>query len=160
MAPSIVARHKKWFIEPWVEEANDPKFGFTYKPSKELVAREDGDAEVIRAALEIEVDLDEGDAGHSASEGDVDDGVDPRVLFENEARDIISNVRSGVQCPNDDAGARTSAPMVLYCPTVSMSGKVVYKSTLVNELNGIPSFLKIGSLVFAIIFILIILRTT
>jgi hypothetical protein len=35
MAPSIVARHKKWFIESWVEEANDPKFGFTYKPSKE-----------------------------------------------------------------------------------------------------------------------------
>jgi hypothetical protein len=96
MAPSTVARHKKWFIEPWVEEANDPKFGFTYKPSKELVAGEDGDAEVMRAALEIGVDLDEGDVGHSASEGDVDDGVDPRVLFENEARDIISDVRSGV----------------------------------------------------------------
>jgi hypothetical protein len=71
----------------------------------------------MRATLEIGVDLDEGDAGHSTSEGDVDDGVDPRVLFENEARDIISNVRSGVQCPNNGAGAGTSAPMVLYCPT-------------------------------------------
>jgi hypothetical protein len=47
MAPSTIARHKKWFIEPWVEEANDPKFGFTYKPSKELVVGEDGDAEVM-----------------------------------------------------------------------------------------------------------------
>jgi hypothetical protein len=142
MAPSTVAKHKKWFIEPWVEEANDPKFGFTYKLSKELVAGEDGDAKVMQATLEIGVDLDEGDAGHSASEGDVDDGVDPRVLFENKARDIISNVRSGVQCPNDGAGARTSAPTVLYCPTVSMSGKVVYKSTLVNELNGNPFLSK------------------
>jgi hypothetical protein len=159
IAPSIVARHKKWFIEPWVEEANDPKFGFTYKPSKELVVEEDGNAEVMRAALETGVDLDEGDAGHSASEGDIDDGVDPRVLFENEARDIISNVRSRVQCPNNGVGAGTSAPTVLYCPTVSMSGKVVYKSTLVNEQMGIPSFLKIGSLIFAILFILIILRT-
>jgi hypothetical protein len=137
MAPSTVAKHKKWFIELWVEEANDPKFGFTYKPSKELVVGEDGDAEVMRAALEIGVDLDEGDARHPASEGNIDDGVDPRVLFENEARDIISNVRSGVQCPNDGVGARTSVPMVLYCPTVSISGKVVYKSTLMNEhLNG------------------------
>jgi hypothetical protein len=142
MAPSTVARHKKWFIEPWVEEANDPKFGFTYKQSKELVAGEDGDAEVMRVALETGVDLDEGDAGHSASEGDVDDGVDPRVLFENEARDIIFDVRSGVQCSNDGTGARTSAPMVLYCPTVNMSGKVVYKSTLVNELNGNPFLSK------------------
>jgi hypothetical protein len=143
MAPSTVARHKKWFIEPWVEEANDPKFGFMYKLSKELVAVEDGDAEVMRVALEMkDEDLDEGDAGHSASEGDVDDGVDPRVLFENEARDIISDVRSGVQCPNDGAGAGTSTPMVLYCPTVSMSGKVVYKSILVNELNGNPFLSK------------------
>jgi hypothetical protein len=44
MAPSTVARHKKWFIEPWVEEANDPKFGFTYKPSNKPVAWEDGNA--------------------------------------------------------------------------------------------------------------------
>jgi hypothetical protein len=141
MAPSTIARHKKWFIEPWIEE-DDPKFGFTYKPSKELVAGEDGDAEVMQAALEIGVDLDEGDAGHSASEGDVDDGVDPRVLFENEARDIISDMRSKVQCPNDGAGAGTSVPTVLYCPTVRMSGKVVYKSTLVNELNGNPFLSK------------------
>jgi hypothetical protein len=141
MAPSTIARYKKWFIEPWIEEANDPKFGFTYKPSKELVAGEDGDAEVMRAALEIGVDLDEGDVGHPAGEGDVDDGVDPRVLFENEARDIISDMRSGVQCPNDGVGAGTSVPTVLYCPTASMLGKVVYKSTLVNELNG-NSFLS------------------
>ena len=104
MAPSIVARHKKWFIELWVEEANDPKFGFTYKPSKEPVAGKDGNAKVMRAALETWVDLDEGDAWHSASEGDVDDGVDLRVLFENEAQDIISDVRSSVQCPYDGAG--------------------------------------------------------
>jgi hypothetical protein len=89
-----------------------------------------------------------------------DDGVDPRVLFENEARDIISDVRSRVQCPNDGVGAGTSAPTVLYCPTVSMSGKVVYKSTLVNELNGNPFLSKDRLLVFAILFILIILRTT
>jgi hypothetical protein len=142
MVPSTVARYKKWFIEPWVEEANDPKFGFTYKLSKELVAGEDGNAEVMRAVLEIGVDLDEGDAGHLASEGDVDDGVDPRVLFENEARDIISDVRSGIQCPIDGVGAETLAPMVLYCPTISMSGKVVYKATLVNELNGNPFISK------------------
>jgi hypothetical protein len=39
----------------------------------------------MRAALEIGVDLDEGDVGHSANKGNIDDGVDPRVLFENEA---------------------------------------------------------------------------
>jgi hypothetical protein len=136
MAPSFVARHKKWFIEPWIEEINDPKFGFMYKPSKDPVVGEDGDAEVMRAALETGVDLDEGNVGHPASEGDIDDGIDPRVLFENEARDIISKVRSRVQCPYDGVGAGTSAPTVLYCPTVSMLGKVVFKSTLVNELNG------------------------
>jgi hypothetical protein len=114
----------------------------------------------MRATLETGVDLDEGDAGHSTSEGDIDDGVDLRVLFENEAQDIISDVRSEVQCPYDSVGAGTSSPTVLYFPTVSMSGKVVYKSTLENELNGNSSFLKIGSLVFAILFILIILRTT
>jgi hypothetical protein len=63
-------------------------------------------------------------------------------LFENEARDIISDVRSRVQCPNDGAGAGTSVPTVLYCPTVSMLGKVVYKSTLVNELNRNPFLFK------------------
>jgi hypothetical protein len=141
MALSTVARHK-WFIEPWVEEANDPKFGFTYKPSKEPEIGEDGNAEVMRAALETRVDLDEGDARHSANEGDVDDGVDPRVLFENEARDIIFDVRSGVQCPYDGVGIGTSAPTVLYCPTISMLGKVVYKSTLMNELNGNPFLSK------------------
>jgi hypothetical protein len=133
---------KKWFIEPWVEEANDPKFGFTSKPSKEPVAGKDGDVEVMQAALETGIDLDEGDAGYSASEGDVDDSVDPRVLFENETRDIVSDMRIGVQCPYDGAGAGTSAPTVLYCPTVSMLGKVVYKSTLVNELNRNPFLFK------------------
>ena len=92
MTPSTVARHKKWFIELWVENTNDPKFGFTYKTSKEPVAGEDGNIVVMRAALETGVDLDERDARHSASEGDVDDGVDPRVLFKNKAQDIISNM--------------------------------------------------------------------
>jgi hypothetical protein len=96
----------------------------------------------MRAALETRIDLDEGDAWHSASEGDVDDGIDPRVLFKNEARDIISDVRSGIQCPYDGARAGTSAPTVLYCPTVSMLGKVVCKSTLMNELNRNPFFSK------------------
>jgi hypothetical protein len=142
MAPSTVVRHKKWFIELWVEEANDPKFGFTYKPSKEPIAGEDGDAKLMRVALETGIDLDEGDVGHSASKEDIDDGVDPRVLFENKARDIISDVRSRVQCPYNGVGTGTLAPTVLYCPTLSMSGKVVYKSTLVNELNGNPFLSK------------------
>jgi hypothetical protein len=86
--------------------------------------------------------LDEGDAVHSANERDVDDGVDPRVWFENEARDIIFDMRSGVQCPYDGARIETSAPTVLYCPTVSMLDKIVYKSTLVNELNGNPFLSK------------------
>jgi hypothetical protein len=60
MVPSNYARQKKWFQEPWMEEVRDPKFGFTYKPSKTLELGEDGDREVMRAVLENELESLEG----------------------------------------------------------------------------------------------------
>jgi hypothetical protein len=36
MAPSVVARNKKWYLEPWVVEQGDPKF-LSYSPSAKAV---------------------------------------------------------------------------------------------------------------------------
>jgi hypothetical protein len=33
MAPLACARNKKWYLEPWIEEARDPSFAFSYKPA-------------------------------------------------------------------------------------------------------------------------------
>ena len=47
MAPLVVARNKKWYLEPWIVEQGDPKF-LLYFPSAKAVPGQDGDAEVIR----------------------------------------------------------------------------------------------------------------
>jgi hypothetical protein len=62
MAPSSLAQNKKWFVTPWLVELTDAKH-FAYTPGKRPVAGDDGDAEVLRDALD--------DA--SASEDPVDD---------------------------------------------------------------------------------------
>jgi hypothetical protein len=53
MAPSAIAKHKKWFTQPWTVERTDAKH-FAYIPSKTPVADEDGDAEYLRYTLEIQ----------------------------------------------------------------------------------------------------------
>jgi hypothetical protein len=46
MAPSTVAREKKWFLEPWVLEGQDPKY-WAFVPSRTPTAGDDGNGEAL-----------------------------------------------------------------------------------------------------------------
>jgi hypothetical protein len=49
MAPTVYARDKRWFTEPWRLERTDGKH-MAYVPSQTPVAREDGDSKVMQEA--------------------------------------------------------------------------------------------------------------
>ena len=50
MAPSTMARKKRWFLQPWSIEKQDPKH-WLYVPPLKPIAREDRDVEVLFEAL-------------------------------------------------------------------------------------------------------------
>jgi hypothetical protein len=50
MAPSTVAREKRWFLQPWSIEKQDPKH-WSYVPPLKPIAGEDRDVEVLCEAL-------------------------------------------------------------------------------------------------------------
>ena len=55
MAPSTYARTKTWFLEPWLVEKIDPKH-WAYVPVAQLVSGEDGDAQVLRESMNVQMD--------------------------------------------------------------------------------------------------------
>jgi hypothetical protein len=67
------------------EEAKDPKFGFTYKPSNVLTPGKDGDAEVMRVALESRRDPCADTNENPNEEIVVDDGLNAADVLEREA---------------------------------------------------------------------------
>lgn len=147
MAPSSVAKMKRWFLEPWVLKSLDPKC-CTFVPSKTPAPSDDGDGEALREALAAAVVLDslttqEGE-GMPHLEGDVhedfDDGLDLVPVAENEYRDALSELMDQVEPPLD-ACEPVNKPWKRV-QTVEYNGKCIYKSTLVSELNGNPFLSK------------------
>lgn len=51
MACFIVAKCKKWLMEPWTSEAIDPKHGLAYVPPKRALLGENKDKEAMRDAM-------------------------------------------------------------------------------------------------------------
>lgn len=144
MAPSAVARDKKWFVEPWVVEAVDTKH-WSYVPPVTPVRGEDGDGEVMRESLSTEAlsteDLEECPETESAGESVIEDDLDPVEVAEDECRHAIREILStGDALPINEIEAPTATPRI--SPVVSYCSKVIYKSTLVSELNGNPFLSK------------------
>jgi hypothetical protein len=139
MAPSSVARNKKWFTEPWTVEKLDPKH-FAYVPTKSPVPGEDGDCEVLRHALELEEFADAADEASRAvtkENEDVDDLLDAATVAEIEARDVICTMLD-----NHESQVQDIASPEKVIPFVEYDGNVIYKSTLVSQLNGNPFLSK------------------
>jgi hypothetical protein len=139
MPPSSFAREKKLFQEPWVEEAKDPNFSFIYKPSRTLESCDDGDREVMRAVFE-------GDVIPTEEEIVDDDGLEgsevAAALLEVEARDVITATLADTTLANGSIAMESAGVKSKYNPIVTVIGKNVYKSTLVNELDGNPFLSK------------------
>jgi hypothetical protein len=137
MAPSTVARNKKWFTEPWSVEKLDPKH-FAYVPTKTPIPGEDGDGEVLRHTLEQSECAANDDADVETSDNaEVEGEADATCLLENEARDAIRSMLDEHERQLEDIPRpQTVIPYVTY------SGNVIYKSTLVSQLNGNPFLSK------------------
>ena len=156
MAPSTHAKSKTWFQQPWLLEAADPKH-WSYIPPTKPVSGDDGDAEVLRDSLVEAAEEDEsGDGSYNDGlnlEAElVNDGLDPIAIAEDECRVVISKMLDSIEerPPNCIPGIPNTIPAV---PVVEYIGKVIYKSTLVSELNGNPflskdRLTKIKNLVF------------
>jgi hypothetical protein len=138
-----VVRNKKWYLEPWVVEEADPKF-MSYSPSKKAVPGEDGDAEVIRdkEAPLSQVCSSGEDVENLDAENLLPTCDDDVVILEDEARHVLRDMlnvhENQVHCPNQRSDEKIS-------PTIEYDGKpgkVMFKSTLVSELNGNPFLSK------------------
>lgn len=139
MAPSAVARGKKSTVE-----AADSKH-WSYHLPVSLVRGEDGDGKVMRESLATKAPFTENlevDPDCNLGEDSITtDDLDPLQVVEDECkhafRDIISTSEA---LPITDLEACECSPrislMVKYC------SKMLYKSTLVSELNGNPFLSK------------------
>jgi hypothetical protein len=142
MAPSSIARDKHWFLQPWSIEALDPKH-WSYVPAAKATVGEDGNGEVLRdamaaAATDPTTVVDLGEGLFHLEEDLFDDRVSPVEVAQNECKDAISEMFNAVECPMDEA-SHSDTKII---PIVEFSGKVIYKSTLVSELNGNPYLSK------------------
>ena len=143
MAPSTVAKKKDWFLTPWVVEKADFK-SFAHVPQRNPVAGEDGDVEVLaHEADELTARLD-GDGDESlaeydtlAEEGEFDDGLDPLVVAESEARHCLGDMLNSIS-----GEVSITPPPKKIVPVVEFGGCNIYKSTLVAQLNGNPFLSK------------------
>lgn len=140
MAPSREARKKTWWTEPWIEEALDKTF-MAYKAGARPTAGEDGDGEVLReaereAAVQVdgECELEHVDVDHEV----FDDKLDPVAVASEEVVSIFDELLcSGVQ----QMGTIQSDATIV-SPTVRFGENVIYKSTLVSQLNVNPFLSK------------------
>jgi hypothetical protein len=103
MAPSTLAREKRWFLQPWKVEREDPEF-WAYLPTKKVTAGEDGDGKVLREAMATPVAVPEmvsadGEQFLHLEEDLVDDGLDPLLVAKNECRDALSDLMNLVEPP-------------------------------------------------------------
>ena len=143
MAPSMHARPqlKVWFTKLWEVEKADGKF-LNFKPSCTPVLGEDGRLEVLRHSLQVAASLG-GQTGQLPVDQEnlesefFEDGEDATVVVEDEVRDAIANM---LNCHEQQILA-TPAPTKV-SPTVAYKGHLIYKSTLVSQLNGNPFLSK------------------
>jgi hypothetical protein len=136
MAPSAVAKQKKWFTQPWIVERIDAK-NFAYTPSKTLVADEDGDTEYLRHTLEIHAqNADDNlcnddspcqEAELTAKEFDAVEDTQHITIVEDEARGAIRDMLDEHEVVIDDPYEGQKI-----VPIVEYSGNVIFKSTLVS----------------------------
>jgi hypothetical protein len=71
-----------------------------------------------------------------------DDGLSALEVAKNECRDAISAILDAAKVPTDCPTVGDADSDTKIIPTVDYSGKVLYKSTLVSELNGNPYLSK------------------
>ena len=144
MAPSIVAREKKWFLEPWSLEAADDKH-WAYSPPARPVAGEDGDSEVMRETLASNSES-PCESEHAADFQEIedamcDDGLNNVEVAEDECRHAICEILNTAES-HEETSERAGEGTARISPVVEYSGKTIYKSTLVSELNGNPFLSK------------------
>ena len=130
------SRRKIWFDRPWLAEREDRQC-FHYKPSARPTSGEDGDSEVLRDRLVSELSAAEPPA-HAPQMRDnleefaaEEDESEHLRIIEEEARDAVTDVLNSaeVQVQQPQGSERIEA-------TVEADGHVIYKSTLVSQLNG------------------------
>ena len=128
-------------------ENADPKH-WAYVPPMKLVAGEDGDVEVLREALDQQMEgeiADCEDSNNDAEIGDLDvvleDGQDDLRVAEEECKDAISQMLDGVE-PSEPPLTNSNSDAAKILLVVKYMEKAIYKSTLVADLNGNPFFSK------------------
>jgi hypothetical protein len=146
MAPTTVAREKRWFLEPWKVEREDLKF-WAYLPAKKVTAGEDDDGEVLREAMATPAALPQivsadGEQFLHLEEDLVDDGLNPLLVAENECRDALADLMNEVEPPPEFPTDTDPSSVLKISPTVHLLGKDIFKSTLVSKLNGNPYLSK------------------
>ena len=122
----------------------------SYSPSKKAIPGEDGDAEVIcDSEAPLNQECNSGEEVHCDSGEEVELAVDVEnllptcnddiVIVEDEARHVLRDMlnvhENQLNCPNQRSDGKIS-------PTIEYDGKVMFKSTLVSELNGNPFLSK------------------
>jgi hypothetical protein len=142
MAPSTMDRNNKWFFKPWVAESKDHSSGFTYKPTNRLIPGEDGDTRIMRVTIEDATDESFSSTLNTSEGTVVDDELNAVELLQHEAQDVITEVLTEGSNKAPEGSVDNSMEMVKYSLIMRLNGKSVYKSTLVNELNGNPFLLK------------------
>jgi hypothetical protein len=149
MAPSTIARNKTWFLQPWLFETAD-KYHWAYVPAQKPTPGEDGDGEVLRDTLTTDVhgggtecSIEEGvlEDTQNADFNVFDDGVDPLVVAESEYRDAIVDMLNHHESLPGTKGQGSNSKKPI-SQVVEYSGKFIFKSTLISELNGNPFLSK------------------
>lgn len=150
MGPSREARNKKWWTDPWAVEEQDQTF-MHFKRATELVAGEDGDGEVMRevatiknvnVAEDINVvegvnDAEDTNAAEDVETEEFDDRLDPVLVAQEEVKGIFDEMLSLGSEETDLVDVKPNVSV-----TVRFESNVIYKSTLVSQLNVNPFLSK------------------
>lgn len=138
MAPSIQAKNRKWFTDPWLLESEDKTF-MSFKPAARPVQGEDGDGEVMREDVRVSVEVQlEPPLGVEVDTSLVfDDGSDPTATVEDEVRGIVNEM---ISCASqENVIVQSNVP---FSSTVKFEDNIIFKSTLVSQLNVNPFLSK------------------
>lgn len=144
MAPSREARNRKWFVEPWTVEAQD-KAHMGYVPPCRPILGEDGDGEVLQDQFDtMDSSIMEVEPLESIENADesciISDQLDSVAIAENEMRDVIVGMLDPLEVEDNVLGVNSGLIEPINA-IVHFEGNVIYKSTLVSQLNG-NSFLS------------------
>lgn len=138
MAPSIQAKNRKWFTDPWLLESEDKTF-MSFKPAARPVQGEDGDGEVMREDVRVSVEAQiESPLGDEVETSLVfDDSIDLAATVEDEVRGIVNEMISSAS--QENVIVQNTVP---FSSTVKFEDNIIFKSTLVSQLNVNPFLSK------------------